>query len=64
MYSGYAVVGYFWPIITVLSQQKLDEGNSDTNFYQAKIHIEKFYFDRMLTGTRSLVSTIDSALKI
>jgi hypothetical protein len=60
MYSGYVVVGYFWLKMAVVAQQKLDEGSSDKDFYQAKIHTAKFYFDRLLTRTRSLVSAIDS----
>jgi hypothetical protein len=60
MYSGYVVVGYFWLKMAVVAQEKLDEGTTDTDFYQAKIHTAKFYFDRLLTRTRSLVSAIDS----
>jgi hypothetical protein len=54
MYSGYVVVGYFWLQMAVVAQQKLDEGTSDPEFYQAKLHTTKFYFDRLLTRTRSL----------
>jgi alkylation response protein AidB-like acyl-CoA dehydrogenase len=60
MYSGYVVVGYFWLQMAVVSQQKLDEGTSDPEFYQAKLHTTKFYFDRLLTRTRSLVSAMES----
>lgn len=60
MYSGYVVVAYFWLRMAVVAQQKLDEGTSDKDFYQAKIHTAKFYFDRLLSRTRSLVSAIDS----
>ena len=60
MYSGYVVVGYFWLQMAVVSQQKLDDGTNDPEFYKAKLHTAKFYFDRMLTRTRSLVSAIES----
>ncbi|MFW8589945.1 acyl-CoA dehydrogenase C-terminal domain-containing protein [Glaciecola sp. 2405UD65-10] len=60
MYSGYVTVGYFWLQMAVVAQQKLDEGTNDEAFYQAKIHTAKFYFDRILTRTRSLVSSIHS----
>ena len=60
MYSGYVVVGYFWLQMAVVAQQKLDEGTSDPEFYQAKLHTTKFYFDRLLTRTRSLVSAMES----
>jgi alkylation response protein AidB-like acyl-CoA dehydrogenase len=60
MYSGYVTVGYFWLQMAVVAQRKLDEGTTEKEFYEAKIHTAKFYFDRMLTRTRSLVSAIHS----
>ncbi|MFT4941407.1 MAG: alkylation response protein AidB-like acyl-CoA dehydrogenase [Paraglaciecola sp.] len=60
MYSGYVVVGYFWLRMAVSAQQKLDEGTSDVDFYQAKLHTTKFYFDRLLSRTRSLASAMGS----
>ena len=60
MYSGYVVVGYFWLRMAVVAQQKLDEGTSEPEFYQAKLHTTKFYFDRLLTRSRSLVSAMES----
>jgi alkylation response protein AidB-like acyl-CoA dehydrogenase len=60
MYSGYVTVGYFWLKMAVVAQQKIDEGTSDVDFYNAKLQTATFYFDRMLTRTRSLVSAINS----
>lgn len=60
MYAGYITVGYFWLKMAVVAQQKLDAGTTEEDFYQAKIYTAKFYFDRMLTRTRSLVSTMQS----
>lgn len=60
MYSGYVVVGYFWLQMAVVAQQKLDDGTNDPEFYKAKLHTAKFYFDRLLTRTRSLVSAMES----
>lgn len=60
MYSGYVIVGYFWLKMAVVAQQKLDEGTNDPEFYKAKLHTAKFYFDRLLTRTRSLVSAMES----
>jgi hypothetical protein len=60
MYSGYVVVGYFWLKMAVVAQHKLDEGTSDAEFYKAKLHTAKFYFDRLLSRTRSLVSAMES----
>lgn len=60
MYSGYIIVGYFWLKMAVVARQKLDEESSEKAFYEAKIHTAQFYFDRMLSRTRSLVSCINS----
>tara|TARA_R110001632_G_scaffold42123_4_gene106258 strand:- start:399 stop:890 length:492 start_codon:yes stop_codon:yes gene_type:complete len=60
MYSGYVTVGYFWLKMAVLAQEKLDAGVDNPEFYQAKLHTAKFYFDRLLTRTRSLVSAIET----
>jgi alkylation response protein AidB-like acyl-CoA dehydrogenase len=60
MYAGYVTVGYMWLQMAVNAQQKLDAGTSEGDFYQAKLMTAKFYFDRMLTRTRSLVSAIHS----
>ncbi|MFT2092934.1 acyl-CoA dehydrogenase C-terminal domain-containing protein [Paraglaciecola sp. 2405UD69-4] len=60
MYSGYLVVGYFWLKMAVVAQQKLDEGTDDEEFYKAKLHTAKFYFDRLLVRTRSLALSMDS----
>lgn len=60
MYSGYVLVGYFWLKMAVTSQEALDNGTDDPDFYQAKLQTAAFYFDRLLTRTRSLVSSIES----
>jgi hypothetical protein len=46
--------------MAVVAQEQLDAGTSEKEFYQAKVQTAKFYFDRMLTRTRSLVSAIHS----
>ncbi|MBT0588200.1 acyl-CoA dehydrogenase C-terminal domain-containing protein [Alteromonas oceanisediminis] len=60
MYSGYVTVAYFWLRMAVTAQEKLDAGTSDKAFYDAKLQTAQFYFDRILTRTRSLVSAINS----
>ena len=60
MYSGYVTVGYFWLKMAVKAQQQLDAGSTETDFYQAKLQSATFYFDRLLSRTRSLVSAIES----
>ncbi|WP_026377148.1 acyl-CoA dehydrogenase C-terminal domain-containing protein [Aestuariibacter salexigens] len=60
MYAGYVTVGYFWLKMAVVAQQKLDEGTTEKAFYESKLHTARFYFDRLMTRTRSLVSAIES----
>ena len=60
MYSGYVTVAYFWLQMAVTAQEKLDEGTSEVAFYEAKLQTAQFYFDRLLTRTRSLVSAMNS----
>lgn len=60
MYSGYVIVGYMWLKMAVTAQDKLDAGSEEVDFYQAKLTSARFYFDRLLTRTRSLVSSMQS----
>lgn len=60
MYSGYVIVGYLWLKMAVTAQEKLDAGTEEVDFYQAKLTTARFYFDRLLTRTRSLVSSMQT----
>ncbi len=60
MYSGYATMAYLWARMAVTAQQKLDAGEGDRRFYQAKLKTARFYFERILPRTKTLEATIDS----
>lgn len=60
MYSGYITVGYMWLKMAVVAQQKLDDGSTEIAFYQAKLKTAGFYFDRLMTRTRSLASAMET----
>jgi hypothetical protein len=60
MYSGYAVLAYFWARMAQVAQSKIAEGSSEKAFYQAKITTARFYYQRMLPRTRGLVETMQS----
>jgi hypothetical protein len=60
MYSGYVTVAYFWLKMADIADAKLAEGNPDTDFYQGKLNTAEFYFDRLLSRTRSLVESMHS----
>lgn len=51
MYSGYVCLAYFWALMVSVSQEKLDAGTTEQDFYNAKIQTAKFYFDRVLPRT-------------
>jgi len=51
MYSGYVTLAYFWARMAVLARKKIEEGEGDVSFYEAKILTARFYFDRLLPRT-------------
>lgn len=53
MYSGYVTLAYFWARMAVLSQQQLAAGSDEKEFYEAKVHTARFYFERLLPRTLS-----------
>jgi alkylation response protein AidB-like acyl-CoA dehydrogenase len=53
MYSGYVTMAYFWARMAVLARQKIEVGDGDTSFYEAKVMTARFYFERILPRTRA-----------
>ncbi|WP_317929238.1 acyl-CoA dehydrogenase C-terminal domain-containing protein [Halioxenophilus sp. WMMB6] len=60
MYSGYVTLAYFWAKAAAVALQKLSEADANKAFYQAKIETARFYFQRLLPRTRTLVETMKS----
>ncbi len=58
MYSGYAVLAYFWARSALVAQQALAQGSDEAAFYQAKLATAEFYYKRILPRTRSLSETM------
>ncbi|MCW8885613.1 MAG: acyl-CoA dehydrogenase C-terminal domain-containing protein [Motiliproteus sp.] len=58
MYSGYAVLAYFWARSALVAQQALAAGTDEKAFYEAKLATARFYFKRILPRTRSLAETM------
>lgn len=49
MFSGYAMMAYFWAQQAAVASEKLEKGgNDEADFYKAKIKVADFYFDRLL----------------
>ncbi len=58
MYSGYITLAYFW---ARAAEVALAQGDSeDAHFYQSKIKTARFYFQRLLPRTKSLLVTMKS----
>lgn len=51
MYSGYVCLAYFWTLAAKVASEKLAEGASEQDFYQAKLATARFYFDKVLPRT-------------
>jgi hypothetical protein len=48
MYSGYAMMGYFWLKQAIVANEKLAKGGKDSaEFYKAKMQTAQFYFERL-----------------
>lgn len=48
MYAGYVTVGYFWAKMAVVARARLEQNPADKDFYLAKLHTARFYFERLL----------------
>ncbi|MET0341768.1 MAG: acyl-CoA dehydrogenase C-terminal domain-containing protein [Polyangiales bacterium] len=49
MFSGYVTLAYFWLRMALVSTEKLAAGGADSaDFYRAKIHTARFYYDHLL----------------
>jgi alkylation response protein AidB-like acyl-CoA dehydrogenase len=54
MYSGYAMMAYFWALQAAVAQEKLEKGGNEPKaFYEAKLATAEFYFERMLPRAKS-----------
>ncbi len=52
MYSGFAMMAYFWAQMAAVSLDKIEKGGADVpEFYKAKVQVAEFYFDRLLPRT-------------
>ena len=52
-YSAYVILAFFWARMAQVAQQKLDAGEGDADFYQAKLFTARFYYDRILPRTET-----------
>lgn len=58
MYSGYVTMAYLWARSAMTAGQKLEAGEGDADFYNAKLDTARFYYAKLLPRTRSLKATV------
>ncbi|MCP4296593.1 MAG: acyl-CoA dehydrogenase [Proteobacteria bacterium] len=64
MYSGYILLAYMWAIIAEKALEKLlDPDCKEKRFYKAKVKTARFYYDRILPRTISLIKTMTASNK-
>ena len=51
LYSGYVSLAYMWAQMAEVALAKLEAGDADSAFYQAKLATARFYFKRILPRT-------------
>ncbi len=51
-------VGYMWARIVRVAKRKLAEGNGDRRFYETKLATARFFMERMLPDTSSLLARV------
>ena len=62
-FSGYVTLGYLWARMALVAQQKISEGSSEVDFYNAKILTARFYFKKILPRVRGHVDVIAGGLE-
>jgi len=61
-FSGYITLAYLWARMALVAQEKLAEGTSEVDFYNAKVTTARFYFKKILPRVRSHVDVIAGGL--
>lgn len=62
MYAGYVYYAYLFTRAANIAQQKIAEGSEEEEFYQAKIYLAEFYFQRILPRTKTLAASMVSGV--
>ena len=63
MFSGYAYMAFMWLMMAVKAQQKLDQGEGDSQFFKDKLHSATFFFERFLPQASTHAKTISANLE-
>ncbi len=63
MYSGYVCYAFLFARAAKISQEKLAEGTNDKDFYEAKVYLARFFYQRLLPRTATLAQTMNSGVE-
>jgi 3-(methylsulfanyl)propanoyl-CoA dehydrogenase len=63
MYSGYVTYAYLFARAALIAQTALNENTTEKPFYESKLYLARFYFQRILPRTKSLAATMVSGVK-
>jgi alkylation response protein AidB-like acyl-CoA dehydrogenase len=62
MYSGYITYAYFFARAAKISQQALKNGTDEKEFYEAKLYLAQFFYQRLLPRTEGFKQTMLSGV--
>jgi alkylation response protein AidB-like acyl-CoA dehydrogenase len=57
-YSGYVTYAFLFARMAAIAVSKLKAGAADSDFYAAKLHTARFFYQRLLPRTRGLVPSM------
>ncbi|MEH6550392.1 MAG: acyl-CoA dehydrogenase C-terminal domain-containing protein [Pseudomonadales bacterium] len=63
MFSGYVTYAYLWARAALVAQRALDNGSTETDYYQSKLFTAQFYYQRILPRTSTLRETMLSGIE-
>ncbi|NND80919.1 MAG: acyl-CoA dehydrogenase [Gammaproteobacteria bacterium] len=58
MFAGYVTLAYFWSRAAIVAEQAIENGDGDADFYQAKLEMANFYYDRIMPRCEALIESI------
>ncbi len=61
MYAGYLNIAYYWSKMAEAASAGLEKNPDNKDFYEAKLHTAKFYFERVLPRAKGHSATMDQS---
>ena len=58
MFAGYVTLAYFWSRTAIVAEEAMQKEGAQVDFYQAKIEMADFYYQRLMPRADALVESI------